>query len=501
MKAVNLYALTRMQDKERFSFYDNLLSGRIDEKKTGEREQKSLKSFVDSIINVVALEQAKQILEGFYFGYEINHISKEFDLLKIEKEHKCILNVELKSELISKDRIQRQLIQNRYYLSHICNKIYSFTFVSDINKLYKLDEDDNLIESNIHELLKIMEEIHVYVKENIETLFTADKFLISPLNTPEKFINKQYFLTGQQLEIKNKIIDNIKNYSKDTVFISLSGSAGTGKTLLLYDIARECSELGKVCIIHCGILPESKAFLQRELKNISLKNIKDVCSEKDLDGYQFIFVDETHRIYERQFELIVQYTTKNKIFCVFSHDAVQILSHQEAERDIKSKIVNLNPFMYTLSEKIRTNKQLASFILSVLNLNRKDVRYTYDDVDILYANNSDEANELLDYYKMKNYTFINFTSSNYNRISFDDYEGDYNAHKVIGQEFDNVIMIMDSTFAYDKNNKLIAKIHPTHDYMYIQMLFQGLTRTREKLCIIIVDDLELFDHIASIKKK
>ena len=59
-------------------------------------------------------------------------------------------------------------------------------------------------------------------------------------------------------------------------------------------------------------------------------------------------------------------------------------------------------------------------------------------------------------------------------------------------------MLMDSTFKYNSENKLIAKEHPNPNYIYLQLLFQGLTRVREKLGIIVINDLELFKRILSI---
>jgi hypothetical protein len=71
-------------------------------------------------------------------------------------------------------------------------------------------------------------------------------------------------------------------------------------------------------------------------------------------------------------------------------------------------------------------------------------------------------------------------------------------HHVIGQEFDNVVMLMDDSFFYNENKVLCTRTHPNPDYLYKQLLFQGLTRVREKLAIIIVEDFQLFQNILNI---
>ena len=45
---------------------------------------------------------------------------------------------------------------------------------------------------------------------DVEELFQAELYLISPLTEPERFLNKEYFLTAQQRDIERQILKKIR---------------------------------------------------------------------------------------------------------------------------------------------------------------------------------------------------------------------------------------------------------------------------------------------------
>lgn len=70
---------------------------------------------------------------------------------------------------------------------------------------------------------------------------------------------------------------------------------------------------------------------------------------------------------------------------------------------------------------------------------------------------------------------------------------------MLGQEFDNVLILLNDKFYYNDKKELSSKGHPNPDYLYFKMLFQAITRTREQLCIIVIGNEKLFMEILSIK--
>ena len=144
---------------------------------------------------------------------------------------------------------------------------------------------------------------------------------------------------------------------------------------------------------------------------------------------------------------------------------------------------------------------MAAFIKTLLNLNNKaDKIFEYKGIDIVCANSANEANKIINYYRRdKEYTFIEYTKSRYSINSIDQYCGDINTHKVIGQEFDKVVIFMDNNFMYSDEGHLQANEHPYNNYLFYKLFFQGASRAREKLCIVVINNPDLFKKIISIK--
>lgn len=60
------------------------------------------------------------------------------------------------------------------------------------------------------------------------------------------------------------------------------------------------------------------------------------------------------------------------------------------------------------------------------------------------------------------------------------------------------LMLLDDTFYYDENRLLQGIPHPDPDYLYPNLFYQGVTRVREKLALIVINAPELFREISTI---
>ena len=496
MNSVNLYILCEGTKLDNWVDYQRVLTNSYEKKQLKNAEIDTLKRFVNELLNWgIAIED----LDGFFYGFSIPQISKEFDLLKIF-ENDVVVNIELKSNDIALDKIEYQLRKNRYYLSHLKKKIYSFTYVNsgENGKIYSYD-GDKLLESNIEEIAQLISLKGTFIKENIESLFKAKDYLISPINTPQLFVEGDYYLTGQQEEIKNKIINGIDN--REHKIWGIQGSAGTGKTLLLYDIARTLGQMMRVCVIHSGILSQGHIELNSILREVDIIPVKE-CNENLIRQYDCILIDESQRLYQVDFDCIVKAFQDLNIHCIFGYDYYQVLSYAEENRNIPEQLNRLSFFCENkLSEKIRTNKEVASFIKNVINLAHRPKRYMdYSNIEVLYAFDYTVAKNIIEHYVTnKEYKFISYTPSRIKSNDIDKLSNYTNTHHIIGQEFDNVIFSMDNNFKYTEDGHLQGRIHPNPDYIFYKLWFQGVSRARERLCILIIGNESLFNNILQVK--
>ncbi len=492
MNPINLYTLTRITDPSEFTSFEKHLSGRSYTLQQREREIESLQILIRMLLDE---DTDKLFLDGFYYGYVIPQLGKEFDLLKFTKD--AVINIELKSEDVGEDRRIKQLSCNKHYLNHLGKPLISFVFISNTKELYEY-KNNMLLRTDMNYLKKTLTEHSVPDNTPVNELFKVSNFLVSPLNTPEKFLKGEYFLTQQQETFKEKILDDI-SVPDPPLFFYIEGSAGTGKTLLFYDLAKHLSQTEKCCLINCGMLAPGHLVISDGIENLEIISMNAAIYDYDLSEFKFIFLDGAHRISTEFLEKIVSYVNENKKICMFSFDKKQVLSRNETNAEITDKIKSIPDIKgMALKNKIRTNKMMQSFIRSLFCLKRKC--HDIHGVSIVYANNNEEAANLIELYKTQGYTFINYTNSKSVQSSIDFFtKYEYcSTHDVIGQEFDNIIMYMDENFYYDKQGFLHAHMHPHKNYLYTNLLFQGVTRVREKLCLVVVNNPQLFRNLISL---
>ena len=76
-----------------------------------------------------------------------------------------------------------------------------YTYISSEDRLVRLTNHDHIMEGDWEQLCNALEKGGQDYKGDIEELFQAELYLISPLTEPERFLRKEYFLTSQQRDI------------------------------------------------------------------------------------------------------------------------------------------------------------------------------------------------------------------------------------------------------------------------------------------------------------
>ena len=524
VKSINLYTLTRVEDNDSFAEYEYIISARKDFQRTRIREKESLVQLVTKRIKAGAQLADR---DDFFYSYTIANISKEFDLLKVAANRKLILNIELKSEDVGEERIKQQLVRNRYYLSPVTTNVISYTYILNTNTVYRLDDNNRLIQSEFVSVVADMKRFKKCMKNNIESLFKAKDYLISPVNSPERFARHQYFLTNQQEAMSRKLLSGLLK-DDDKRYYSVKGEAGTGKTLLLYDTVRKLPVDAGKCVIHFGRRTPNIDILEKAIPSTDIITSRDLTDGAMLKGYDYILVDETQRLHDDQFEWIVdsacsnneagslgslsgsnkvgsmnvasddsRSSVRNTPKVVMFYDCEQVLSRHEQQRAMDKRIEELADENYFLSDRIRTNPELSAFIRNMFDLNKRARGYKYDCVTICYANSINEFKRLKAYYKAKQYIYIDYEKS-YRNVNNRYKSRKFNTYKVIGKEFDKVLTVIDSKFKYNEYGELCADYDGDNDDILEKYFYQVVTRARDQLCIIVLNNEDIFRRLLDI---
>lgn len=491
MKAINLKSLVDMKANMADSIYEDY------KKYTGielkEHEMKSLESFLDFMEN-------DRLFLDYFVGYKIPQIGKEFDLLKFGEN--CVINIELKSTSTI-EKIKNQLMKNKYYLEAIeINDIWLYSYDASENKLYTLGSDDELYTCTKEDLKRTIESQTPCEVDNPDIYFNPSDYLVSPFNSTDKFLEGQYFLTNQQTEFKRRILKDIDGFP---YFESVIGRAGTGKTLLIYDIAKKLMKQGKkVGIIHCGKLNDGQLTLNRNKWLIKeIKEYKMILFNEDID---VIIIDEMQRIRPNQLSEIIDFVNKKRKKCIVSYDINQCINQSELGNlgkvvDFITNYTNIRE--NKLSEKIRSNKEIGSFIINLFELESVPKKTVdYNNISVEYLNEASSVKQYLEVLTNQGWTSIKYSSGLYEDAEFEEYQiaGTASAHRVIGQEFDNIVVVIDHNFYYDSNLYLKSR-NPKKgysEYLMNKMLYQMVTRTRKKLKVIVLNNPIVFEKVLNI---
>ena len=493
MKAVNLYLLTRIPDHTIMSGIYQSLSGLAGSKMISPHEAASLCALTDLLTGSLTTSEEDSskwmsLLDGFFFSYVIAHIGKEFDLLKISPDGGCVLNIELKSEDIGEERIRKQLEQNRYYLSHTADEIHSFTYVMDTGTLYTLSEKGYFRACASDDLIRVLKRpsLREHLTRNIDQFFRSSDYLISPVAAPEKFLQRQYFLTNQQFDFRRRVLDHIK--TEERAVISITGSAGTGKTLLLFDLAMELSRKDRVLLIHSGLLRQGHLLIDQRLRNVDIRSA--ACLERscpDLSEYAFLMADEADHMSLPALEHLLTNAGTNGIPLILAYDPHQLLGdlpQEETNTGCIERISAACTLSLAFTGNIRINRPVYAFLRTLLHRKDHSGRPDYSCIDVLYAADLSDLQRIIFYYQDQGYEWIN--PENSRRVN----------NTIIAQEYGRVLFVINEDYYYDDTLHLCVKNNEPES---IRLLYEALSRTRERLCLIVAGNKELFLEILSIR--
>ncbi|MDK8276831.1 MAG: DUF2075 domain-containing protein [Peptoniphilus duerdenii] len=468
------------------------------------RELETFKSLYEKISSKLNSEQK----EAFYYGYKNSKaINQEFDLLRFTKD--TTLNIELKSEYPNggKEKLEDTLRRQNHILLNCTENVINYTYVLSDEKLYRLvptdgcsNKDYKLVEVGFSSL--ILDITSDYIECNKLEMIKPEDLIISPYSEPEKFVKNSYYLNQEQREVVDKILKS------RSVYHSVSGRAGTGKSLVLFDLAAEFIKQGKkVILVFCGKL-ENFRELSR-IHNFDIFDIKSISSDfSQLIKYDVVLFDEFQRVREEQYNILINLDVE---LVVYSVDKKQTLHPSEKTLNIEDKLnQDIKITNYFLGDKIRQNNEMSWFIRKLLQpTDRESQPADYKKVTVKYFNHREGASDYIEHrYRHDQFIpielteYITKTSGRRQRKNF--VFNSKNIHDVIGKEYNNVIVIFDEYIFYDKETaKLTSNYKESDDYRNypydeFSCYFEALTRVRDKLEVVIINNPNLYKVVLDI---
>ena len=476
MKSISIYAVTRNQNIGQLQKLERQLSGReyFLKMRTWELESMS------SLVRELEAHMDEVYALRFFYSFQIPRLGKEFDLLQIKDEQ--IVNIELKSGAVSDETIRKQLIQNRYYLSVLGRPIYSYTYISSQNRLVRLTNHDHISDASWQQLCGLLKNKSSDYGGEIEDLFQAEMYLISPLTEPLKFLRKEYFLTSQQRDIKRQILKRIR--TEHTGYYSFSGLPGTGKTLLLYDIAMKLSQKHKVCMIHCGEAGKKWEILHERLRRIDFWSDNQIKNPINLEDYNAILVDEAHLLSAEKLELLLECVKEQPV--IFSSDVEDMISSKEIDRRGTHRIEHLPEIqIFRLTNRIRANAEVSSFIQNMMHLPTGKSQKGYPHIEVVYANDSIEAEKLIKNYKSQGYQYRK-----------EPYDANDNT---TGQEHaEYLAVVLNDQYYYDEEGYLRSNKQGRKEMSDVRKLFHYLNQVKESLALVILENEEVYGRLLNL---
>ena len=477
MKSISIYALTRKQNIEHLQKLEQQLSGREHMLKMKEWELESMRALVERL----ELHMQDVSALRLFYSFQIPRLGKEFDLLQIRENQ--IINIELKSGAVSEEAIQKQLIQNRYYLSALGKPIQSYTYISSQNRLMRLTNHDHVIEASWNQLCAALQKEGKDYSDDIENLFRAEWYLFSPLTEPNRFLNKEYFLTAQQRDIKRQILKKI--CEEQTGYFSFSGLPGTGKTLLLYDIAMKLSNRQQVCIIHCGEAGKKWEILHKRLQRIDFLSDNQLETQFSLEDYHAILVDEAHLLSVEKLNVLLNMSEDRPI--IFSSDSEEMISPKEIDQSTMKRMEELpNLQTFRLTNRIRTNAELSSFIQNMMHLPVRKNQNQYPHVFVVYANDAKEADTLVQDYVRQGYQYFPQGESTELGIT-------------AVRDTEKMVVMLDERYYYDDEQYLRSRNLMRNGQSEVRSLFHLLNQAKENLTFVVKGNETVYGILLDMK--
>lgn len=253
--------------------------------------------------------------------------------------------------------------------------------------------------------------------------------------------------------------------------------------MLLYDIAMKLSVRQRVCIIHCGEAGKEWKLLHERLRRTDFLADNQLRKTTDLGCYSSILVDEAHLLSLEKLSVLLAWSEHRPV--IFSSDSEDVISPEELDRSIVERLENLPGLQkFHLTNRIRTNAELSTFIQNMMHLPEKRSPRWYPNIAVVYAGNGRESENLMN----------DFVRQGYQRRTTEG-SGQLDAQAVRDEE--KIVVLLDEQYYYDEKGYLRFMCSSEKDFS-VRRLFHLLNQAKESLALVVKENMEVYEVLLEI---
>ena len=246
--------------------------------------------------------------------------------------------------------------------------------------------------------------------------------------------------------------------------------------MLLYDIAMKLSRRQQICMIHCGNAGKEWKILHKRLQRIAFLSDNQLTENTELKHYSAVLVDEAHLLSSEKLQILLT-QSEGEFPVIFSSDSEDAICPEELGVNTLKLIENLPEIqMFHLTNRIRTNAELSSFIQNMIHLTDRKTSKPYPHVSVVYANNEEETAALLEDYIHQGYEYEITAERDIKRL----------------------VIILDERCYYDQNRYLRSKYLNKEDSSDVRNLFHQLNQAKEELSIIVRENTYVYETLLTL---
>ena len=215
-----------------------------------------------------------------------------------------------------------------------------------------------------------------------------------------------------------------------------------------------------------------------------------------LAGCSVLLIDEADHLAKEVLKQYLEHAGSLGIPVICAYDPHRLLRElfpDEQTSGAVEYLTSASSLSLAFTGHIRINRPVYSFLRTLLNLHNHSGGTDYSCIDVLYAGNRRDTLSIFVYYRDKGYHKITLPGGS------GEIGKGLGADEIAGLEFDCVLMILDDRFYYDSSKALRADGPGAEEAM--NLLYEGISRTREKLCILVYHNRELFTEILSLRER